>query len=271
MVTGIYLLGEWGKRAGMPGLRLVLSKGSPTWSVRPNPVALKLSHVAESPGGLWKPRPLGPTLQNSDSVTSQMFPSGAGSRRSVENLWPQSICMVIVTTSDEACCAPRGSRVWVSIPAAPWKSEAGPLIPGNVHTVPAGSTLPLSAVHVSAYLFQHQTTLCVRNFTDEETEPERLSHLAKAMPLIKGGGKMCAHINWLQRVLLTKLLVSDVAHLSVDKKTATCKVRNWLSFWFWSLCYMPRAFWWQIHSSCFWKWQAHKCTGFKVEGAMVVL
>lgn len=70
--------------------------------------------------------------------------------------------------------------------------------------MPAGSTLPLSAVQVSASLFQHQITLCVRNFTDEETEPERLSHLAKAMPLIKGGGQMCAHINWLQRVPLTK-------------------------------------------------------------------
>lgn len=148
MVTGIYLLGEWGKRASTPGLRLVLSKGSPTWNVQPNPVALKLSHVAESPGGLWKHRPLGPTPQkfSRSGMGGQEHLSDVPKwcpRRSVENHWPQSISVVIVTTSYEACCVSQAVAGYESLSLQPpWKNEAGLLMPGNVHTVPAGSHTP---------------------------------------------------------------------------------------------------------------------------------
>ena len=53
---------------------------------------------------------------------SQMFPSGAdtaGPRRSVENHWPQSISVVIVTTSYEACCVSQAGAGYDSLSLQP--------------------------------------------------------------------------------------------------------------------------------------------------------
>ena len=134
MVTGIYLLREWGKRAGIPGLRLVLSKGSPTWNVQPNPVALKFVHVADSPGGLWKHRPLGPTPRNSDSVGLGWEAKNVSISNVPKRCWcckSRAVCWESLASKYKRghcnnqlwslLCAPSGIRVWVSVPAAPLK------------------------------------------------------------------------------------------------------------------------------------------------------